>query len=82
MTDIAIDVDGQQLTVLDGQLLTSILVGAGIWTFRRHLVSGEPRGPFCGMGHCYECELTVDGERGVRACLVRARDGMTVRRGV
>ncbi len=82
MTDISIDVDGRRIAALDGQLLTSVLVGAGRWIFRTHLVSGEPRGPFCGMGSCFECELTVDGRRGVRACLVRVHDGMTVHRDV
>lgn len=82
MTVISIDVDGQRVTAIEGQLLTSVLIGAGSWIFRTHLVSGEPRGPFCGMGSCYECELTVDGRRAVRACLVRTHDGMTVRRDV
>jgi predicted molibdopterin-dependent oxidoreductase YjgC len=82
MTGISIEVDGQPITALDGQLLTSVLVAAGSWIFRTHLVSGELRGPFCGMGSCYECELTVDGRPGVRACLVRTRDGMTVQRNV
>ena len=31
----------------------------------RRSVSGEPRGPLCGMGICFECRVTVDGERHV-----------------
>jgi hypothetical protein len=76
---ILLTVDGREIPALEGQLLGGVLVGAGLWSLRRNLVSGEPRGPFCGMGVCAECELTVDDSVGVRACQVRCHDGMTVR---
>lgn len=33
---------------------------------------------FCGMGSCHSCVLTVDGVRGVRACITPVRAEMTV----
>lgn len=78
MTSARITVEGRELIVPDGVRLTAALVGSGIWAVRTHPVNGEWRGPFCGMGVCFECEMTVDGEPGVRACLVRVRDGMRV----
>jgi sarcosine oxidase subunit alpha len=33
---------------------------------------------YCGIGHCYECRVTVDGVEDVRSCLIRVRDGMQV----
>jgi sarcosine oxidase subunit alpha len=42
-------------------------------------VSGQPRTPFCGMGVCGECRVTIDGEAGVLACLLPCRDGLRIR---
>ena len=39
---------------------------------------GDPRGPFYGMGVCFECEVTVDGSPGVRACITKIYAGMRV----
>jgi D-hydroxyproline dehydrogenase subunit gamma len=75
----AISVDGRRLTAVEGQSLAALLVAHGIWHFRRNPVSAEPRGPFCGMGVCFECELEVDGRPGVRSCLTPVSDGMRVR---
>jgi predicted molibdopterin-dependent oxidoreductase YjgC len=76
-----ITVDGSPLTVVEGISLTAALVGDDRWHLRRNPVSGDPRGPFCGMGVCFECELTVDGRAGVRACLTRVTPGMRVETG-
>ncbi|MEZ6016196.1 MAG: (2Fe-2S)-binding protein [Planctomycetota bacterium] len=42
-------------------------------------VCGEPRAPLCGMGTCFECRVTLDGQPHVRACMERCREGMDVR---
>lgn len=72
-------VDGVPVRCLAGQSVASVLVGAGIWQFQRSPVSGEPRGPYCGMGVCFECEVAIDGVLARRACLTGARDGMVIR---
>jgi D-hydroxyproline dehydrogenase subunit gamma len=41
-------------------------------------VSGEPRGPLCGMGICMECRATVDGAEHARTCQMTVREGMRV----
>ena len=45
----------------------------------RRAVSGEARGPLCGMGICFECRVTIDGQPHERGCMVRVRDGMELR---
>lgn len=40
--------------------------------------SGAARGIFCGMGVCHDCLVTVNGRRGMRACMVTAADGMDI----
>ncbi len=57
--------------------LAAALLNAGYTAFR-HSVSGEPRGPVCGMGACFECRVTIDGMPGRRACLEPVRNGMQV----
>ncbi len=42
---------------------------------------GEPRGPVCGMGICYECRVTIDGAAHQRACLVDCEEGMVIETG-
>jgi D-hydroxyproline dehydrogenase subunit gamma len=74
-----ITVDGTALTAPEGTTLTAALIAAGSWTLSVHPLTGEPRGPLCGMGVCLECEVTVDGRPGTRACLIRVTDGMRVR---
>jgi predicted molibdopterin-dependent oxidoreductase YjgC len=74
-----ITVDGTVLSAPRGATLTAALIAAGRLTLRAHPLTGEPRGPLCGMGVCLECEVTVDGRPGTRACLTRITDGMRVR---
>ena len=42
-------------------------------------VGGQPRAPFCGMGICQECRVTVNGRR-VLACQTLCQPGMTIER--
>jgi len=74
----SIRVDGRLVPVLEGQSLAGALHGGGIRVWRRNPVTNEWRAPYCGMGVCYECVLTVDGRPHVRACLVHVVAGMTV----
>jgi D-hydroxyproline dehydrogenase subunit gamma len=42
-------------------------------------VTGEPRGPLCGMGICLECRASIDGVAHQRTCQILCRPGMDVR---
>jgi D-hydroxyproline dehydrogenase subunit gamma len=44
----------------------------------RTSVRGEPRGPLCGMGICFECRVTIDGEAHCRSCQMLCEQGMQV----
>ena len=44
----------------------------------RMSVSGEPRGPLCGMGICFECRVAIDGKPHCRSCQVMCEQGMEV----
>ena len=45
----------------------------------RTSVSGQPRGPLCAMGVCYECRVTIDGIPNRLACQTLCAPGMEVR---
>ena len=70
-----ITVDGRAVTALPGQSIAAALWGAGMLAWRTTRGSGRPRGAFCGIGQCYDCLATVNGEPNRRACLVPARPG-------
>jgi D-hydroxyproline dehydrogenase subunit gamma len=44
----------------------------------RKSVSGELRGPLCGMGICFECRVAIDGDLHARSCQVLCRQGMEI----
>ena len=77
---IEIHVDGRAVLVTPAHTLAAALLEAGVTVFRRS-VSGEPRGPVCGMGICHECRVTVDGVAHRRACLEPIVPGMRVTTG-
>ena len=56
-----ITVDGEALTVPEGISVAAALALTGDPTTRQ-AVNGDRRAPFCGMGICQECRITVDGE--------------------
>jgi sarcosine oxidase subunit alpha len=74
---VAIVADGRTVRVPAGITVATALLDLGITAFRRS-VRGEPRGPVCGMGTCYECRVSIDGVAHRRACLVVVTEGMHV----
>lgn len=79
-TALTITVDGEPLSAYPGETVATVLLAAGRRTFR-HTEHGAPRGLFCGMGICYDCLVTVDGEPDVRACMTTVQPGMVIETG-
>ena len=44
----------------------------------RKSVSGEPRGPLCGIGICFECRAVINGHLHSRSCQILCEPGMDV----
>jgi D-hydroxyproline dehydrogenase subunit alpha len=70
--------DGQDVEALAGETIAAALAAADIVAVRQAR-SGASRGPFCGMGVCFDCLVTVDGRSNQRACLTKVEAGMDVR---
>jgi glycine/D-amino acid oxidase-like deaminating enzyme len=75
---VSVKFDGQEIAAIEGETIGAALAAAGIVSVRQAR-SGAPRGPFCGMGVCFDCLVTVDGRPSQRACLTKVRAGMDVR---
>ncbi len=69
--------DGEPYPALPGETLAAALYDAGKRAWRRAR-NGESRGLLCGMGICFDCLVTVDGQAGLRACQMLVREGMAV----
>ena len=75
---VILSVNGVAVTVPAGSMVSTAVLKTGVSSFRRS-VTGEPRGPLCGMGICFECRVTIDGEAHCRSCQTVCRNGMDVR---
>jgi sarcosine oxidase subunit alpha len=75
---ITLKVNNVPVSVARGSMVTAAVLQAGVTTFRRS-VTGESRGPLCGMGICFECRVTIDGVAHMRSCQTLCENGMDVR---
>lgn len=73
--EIEIQFDGESYRALEGDSVAAALLANGIRTLRYSNRTGEPRGIYCGIGHCYECRMTINGVQSVRSCITPACDG-------
>ncbi len=77
---LTVVVDGELVTMPEGSMVAAAIMKAGVTSFRRS-VTGEPRGPLCGMGICFECRVTIDLEQHCRSCQTVCQNGMDIRTG-
>jgi D-hydroxyproline dehydrogenase subunit gamma len=75
---VTISVNGKPVSVAPGTLVAAAVAQAGVSSFHTS-VHGEPRGPLCGMGVCFECCVTINGKAHSRSCLTLCEEGMEVR---
>ncbi|MBM4093483.1 MAG: (2Fe-2S)-binding protein [Planctomycetes bacterium] len=78
MPDVTLTIDGHSVTVPRGTVVAVALARSGRRAFRRS-VTGQERGPLCGMGICGECRVTIDGIPHVRSCQTVCQPAMEVR---
>lgn len=71
--------NGKPVFVQRGESIAAALLSAGYEVFRRSAISHSPRGPYCMMGVCFECLVSVDDGAPVQACITSVREGTDVR---
>jgi D-hydroxyproline dehydrogenase subunit gamma len=75
---LTLTVDGKEIPARIGDTVAAAMLAAGIGRFRTTPVSGAARAPYCMMGVCFDCLVTIDGVGSRQACLVPVREGMAV----
>ena len=75
---VQIFVDGTAVAAREGDSVSAALLASGRDVRRATAVSGAPRLPYCMMGVCFECLLTIDGIANRQGCLTPVREGMRV----
>jgi D-hydroxyproline dehydrogenase subunit gamma len=77
---VTLCVDGASVRARPGDSVAAALLAAGYDHCRCAPVSGAKRGPYCMMGVCFECLVTIDGVGNRQGCLTLVREGMRVER--
>lgn len=72
--------DGETVLARPGDSVAAALLAHGGGATRRTPVSGAGRAPYCMMGVCFDCLVTIDGRQNVQACMTPARAGMVIGR--
>ena len=75
---VSLVVNGVSVEMPAGSMVSAAILKTGIYAFRRS-ATGEPRGPLCGMGICFECRVIINVEPHCRSCQTVCKDGMDVR---
>jgi hypothetical protein len=73
---VSLKVNGVSMSVPSGTTVAVAIALAG--QLCRTSVTGEPRGPLCGMGICFECRATIDGIPHCRSCQIPCEPAMEV----
>jgi sarcosine oxidase subunit alpha len=76
-SEVIVTVNGSQVSVPSGTTVAVAMMVAGKPC--RTSVTGEPRGPLCGMGICFECRAMVNGVPHSRSCQILCESGMDVK---
>jgi D-hydroxyproline dehydrogenase subunit gamma len=74
--EIIVTVNGQRVAVSPQSTVAVAVILAGAAC--RTSSSGEPRGPLCGMGICFECRVAINGKLYCRSCQILCQPGMEV----
>jgi predicted molibdopterin-dependent oxidoreductase YjgC len=75
---VRITIDGRPVEARAHDTVAAALLAAGLDHCRTTPVSGAPRAPYCMMGVCFDCLVTIDGVGNLQGCLIHVRDGMAI----
>lgn len=76
---VNVTVNGIPVAVADGTTVAVAVLLQGVSC--RRSVSGQPRGPLCGIGICFECRVEINGTPHCRSCQIVCQSGMEIRAG-
>ncbi len=71
-------INGKIIKAFKGETIASTLLSNEYFAFKKNRKSSELRGPFCGMGVCFECLVTVNKDSRLQACVTQIEEGMEI----
>jgi hypothetical protein len=74
---LTVTINGAPVVVTSGATVAVAMAIAGYAC--RTSVGGEPRGPLCGMGICFECRVAINGKPHRPGCQILCEQGMDVK---
>ena len=74
---VRVYINSREILVSSESTVAAAILAADECAFRRS-VSGEPRGPLCGMGVCMECRVRINGTPHQKSCQILCRANMEV----
>jgi predicted molibdopterin-dependent oxidoreductase YjgC len=75
---VTIFINGAAASARQGDTVAAAILASGHLACRTTAISGVPRGPYCLMGVCFDCLVTIDGTGNRQACMTLVREGMRV----
>jgi predicted molibdopterin-dependent oxidoreductase YjgC len=75
---VPVTIDGRPFPARIGDTVAAVLLLTGGAVCRTAPASGAPRGPYCLMGACHDCLVTIDGQPNRQACRVPVAAGMRI----
>lgn len=79
--EVPVTIDGAPFAACAGDTVAAALLASGRLAFRATPVTGAARGPFCMMGACFDCLVTIDGRPNQQACMLSVAPGMRIETG-
>ena len=75
---VSLTIEGKRVDARPSDTVAAAMLAAGFEHCRTTPISDAPRAPYCMMGVCFECLVTIDGVGNRQGCLVPVREGMRV----
>jgi len=75
---VRVTIDGATLEARAGDSVAAAMLSCGLRYCRTTPISGQKRAPYCMMGVCFECLVTIDGVANRQGCLIEVSEGMRI----
>jgi len=76
LESVTVRVNGKAVAVPAGATVAVAVLLSGDTC--RTSVTGQPRSPLCGMGTCFECRVSINGQNHSRSCQVVCEEEMEI----
>jgi len=75
---LRLSIEGRDYRVPVGISVAAAILLCGFNKVRNTPVTGSPRLPYCMMGVCFDCLMTIDGVPNQQACQLEVRENMII----